>query len=82
MAHPQLSAGFFYGPRNRLAYVAPVATDPDYRRLGRAAVLESIRRARERGATAAFVGPEQEFYLSFGFEDVHPNNYWLKFPGS
>jgi predicted N-acetyltransferase YhbS len=62
--------GVWYAPALRLAYVEPVATDPDYRRrgLGRAVVLEALRRAHALGATRALVGSDQPFYLSFGFQ--------------
>jgi ribosomal protein S18 acetylase RimI-like enzyme len=44
--------GMFYDASSRFCYVEPVATDPDYRRLGlgKAAVLEGIRRCAEQGA--------------------------------
>ena len=72
--------GMFYEPTNRYAYVEPVATDPDYRRrgLGRAAVLEGIRRCGELGATVAYVGSSQRFYLSFGFEVIYTTECWQK----
>lgn len=62
-------AGTWYDNANKVAMVEPVATDPDFRRmgLGRAAVLEGIRRCGELGAKTAIVGSDQEFYLSFGF---------------
>ena len=55
--------GMWFEPVNRIAYVEPVATDPDYRRmgLGRAAVLEGVRRCGERGATVAYVGTAMPF---------------------
>lgn len=75
--------GMFYEPTNRYAYVEPVATDPDYRRmgLGRAAVLEGIRRCGELGATVAYVGSDQAFYLSLGFEVIHTSECWEKVLG-
>jgi ribosomal protein S18 acetylase RimI-like enzyme len=44
--------GMWYEAANKIAYVEPVATDPDYRRmgLGKALVLEGIRRCRNLGA--------------------------------
>jgi GNAT superfamily N-acetyltransferase len=72
--------GMFYEPTGRFAYVEPVATDPDYRRmgLGRAAVLEGIRRCGALGATVAYVGSEQAFYQSMGFRKVYNSECWLK----
>jgi GNAT superfamily N-acetyltransferase len=73
--------GMFYEPTNRYAYVEPVATDPDCRRrgLGRAAVLEGIRRCGELGATVAYVGSNQPFYLSFGFDVIYTSECWQKY---
>jgi len=72
--------GMWYDPANRFAYVEPVATDPDYRRrgLGRACVLEGIRRCGELGATAAYVGAVKPFYRSLGFAKLFTANCWLK----
>lgn len=74
-------AGTWYEPVRRICYVEPVATDPTYRRLGlgRAAVLEGIRRCAALGATAAFVGSDQEFYLSFGFKKIFTSQRWVKY---
>jgi GNAT superfamily N-acetyltransferase len=73
--------GMFYVPQHRLAHVEPVATDPDYRRmgLGRAAVLEGIRRCSVLGATVAYVGSDQQFYRSFGFAKSYDTECWLKY---
>ncbi len=73
-------AGLWFEPVNRYAYVEPVATDPDYRRmgLGRAAVLEGIRRCGELGARVAYVGSNQAFYQSLGFKVLHALNCWVK----
>lgn len=72
--------GMFYEPANRFAYVEPVATDPDYRRmgLGKAAVLEGIRRCSELGATVAYVGNDLPIYRAIGFKKVYISECWLK----
>lgn len=72
--------GMWFDHANRFGYVEPVATDPDYRRrgLGRAAVLEGIRRCGELGATVAYVATDMPFYLSFGFGKLFDVNCWLK----
>ena len=72
--------GMWYDAVNRFGYVEPVATDPDYRRrgLGSAAVLDSIRRCGEQGATVAYVGSDLPFYLSIGFRRLFTQNCWLK----
>jgi GNAT superfamily N-acetyltransferase len=72
--------GTFYEPNGRFCYVEPVATDPAYRRkgLGRAAVLEGIRRCGALGATDAYVGSNQQFYLSLGFQVIYTSQCWRK----
>jgi predicted N-acetyltransferase YhbS len=73
-------AGTWFEATNRYAYVEPVATDPDYRRrgLGRAAVLEGIRRCAELGATVAYVGSDLPFYLAIGFEKIYTSQCWTR----
>jgi len=73
-------AGVWVVPENGIAYVEPVATDPLYRRLGlgRAAVVEALRRARDAGARTAWVGSDQEFYRSFGFRVTCTTNMYLR----
>lgn len=72
--------GMFYEPANQYGYVEPVATDPNYRRLGlgKAAVLEGIRRCGLLGATTAYVGSEQAFYLALGFRVIFTSECWVK----
>lgn len=72
--------GMFYEPVNRYAYVEPVATDPSFRRLGlgKAVVLEGIRRCARLGAQVAFVASDQEFYRAIGFEVLGASEAWVK----
>ena len=72
--------GTWYEPHNKIAYVEPVATDPDYRRmgLGTAAVLEGIKRCGELGATVAYIGSERTFYLNMGFKKLYNIYQWTK----
>lgn len=72
--------GMFYQPEGRYGYVEPVATNPDYRRmgLGKAAVLEGIRRCAELGAVEAFVGSNQLFYQALGFKVIFTSQCWSK----
>jgi predicted N-acetyltransferase YhbS len=72
--------GMWLDAVNRVAYVEPVATDPDYRRrgLGTAVVLEGVRRCVAEGAEAAFVGSIQPFYRSMGFRPVSRHSLWRK----
>lgn len=74
------SAECKYDKRNDYAYVEPVATDPDYRRLGlgRAAVLEGIKRCMDMEATVAYVGSRQQFYNSIGSRPLFKSRWWKK----
>lgn len=71
-------AGTWHWPGSDYAMVEPVCTDPDFRRLGcgRAAVLDAVRRCRERGARWAYVGSDQEFYRTMGFEPAGRSTWW------
>ncbi len=73
--------GMFYDATHRFGYVEPVATVPAYRRrgLGRAAVLEGIRRCGELGATVAYVGSDQAFYQAIGFYKVFDTECWVRY---
>ena len=73
--------GMWYEPVNRFAYVEPVATDPDFRRmgLGKAAVLEGIRRCGALGARVAYVGSDELFYQALGFKRIYTSECWLKY---
>jgi GNAT superfamily N-acetyltransferase len=65
---------------NHYAYVEPLATDPDFRRLGlgKATVLEGIRCCAGLGATVAFVGNDLSFYQAIGFRKVLGSECWIK----
>jgi predicted N-acetyltransferase YhbS len=73
--------GMFCVPSCGYAYVEPVATDPAYRRmgLGRAAVLEGVRRCGRLGAAVAYVGSDQAFYRALGFLPVYTSQCWVRF---
>lgn len=70
--------GMWYREGTDYALVEPVATDPAYRRLGlgKAAVLEGVRRCRDLGAKEAFVGSSQQFYYSIGFRPYSTKTWW------
>jgi GNAT superfamily N-acetyltransferase len=72
--------GMWFEAQHRIAYVEPVATDPDFRRmgLGKAAVVEGIRRCRDEGATVAYVGTAMPFYLSMGFRRMYRMSVWQR----
>jgi len=70
--------GMWYDNASQSALVEPVATDPAYRKmgLGKAAVLEGVRRCGELGAKRAFVGSSQQFYYSIGFRPCATSSMW------
>ena len=72
--------GIWFEPVHSIAYVEPVATDPDYRRMGlaRVAVLEGIHRCGAMGAGVACVGAALPLYLSLGFRPVYSSSLWQK----
>lgn len=72
--------GMYYMPEIKVAYLEPLATDPDFRRMGmaKAAVLESMRRVQALGAEVCWVGSGQEFYTSIGFEIKFTIYPWAK----
>jgi predicted N-acetyltransferase YhbS len=74
-------SGIWVVKANRVAYIEPVATDPDYRRmgLGKAAVLECVHRSAALGAEVAWVGSGQEFYLAIGFTKMFDVFPWIKY---
>lgn len=70
--------GMWYEPGSEYAIVEPVATIPEYRKLGlgKAAVLEGIKRCRRLGANKVFVGSRQQFYYSIGFRPCLSFSWW------
>lgn len=70
----------WWDPANRLGIVEPVSTHPDYRRmgLGRACVLEGVRRAGALGAARVQVGTRMHFYLAIGFRPVAAIHAWMR----
>ncbi len=72
--------GMWLDPASPDALVEPVATDPQYRRLGlgKAAVLEGVRRCGIRGAKRALVGSCQQFYYSIGFRPLNTYTWWAE----
>jgi GNAT superfamily N-acetyltransferase len=74
--------GMWYDKKSKSALVEPVATEPAYRKmgLGKAAVLEGIKRCGELGAERAFVGSSQQFYYSIGFRPYATSTWWKEKP--
>lgn len=70
----------WWDEHNKIASLEPVGTTPEHRRKGlaRAVVLEAIRRVADLGAERVFVGSDQEFYLSLGFELAYLAHHWVK----
>jgi GNAT superfamily N-acetyltransferase len=70
--------GMWYDPVAGFAVVEPLATDPQYRKmgLGKAAVLEGIQRCARLGAKTVFVGSSQQFYYSIGFRPYATATQW------
>lgn len=69
--------GMWYDEEAGFAVVEPVATVPEYRKMGlaKAAVLEGIKRT---GANQVLVGSSQQFYYNIGFYPYATNTLWLK----
>ena len=72
--------GMWQDAASENALVEPVATDPAYRKmgLGRAAVLEAIRRCGKLGAKRAFVDSSQQFYYQIGFRPYATFTFWAE----
>jgi predicted N-acetyltransferase YhbS len=70
----------WWDEHNRIAMLEPVGTVPEHRRRGlaRAVVLEAVRRVAALGAERVFVGSDQQFYLSLGFEMKYAGHHWQK----
>lgn len=72
-------SGMWCIPNSGYAYVEPVFTLPEYRKmgLGRAAVLEGVNRCGKLGAKQAYVLSSQQFYYSIGFYPIQNETWWL-----
>ena len=70
--------GMWYQQGDFYCYVEPVATDPEYRKmgLGKAVVLEAVRRCGNLGAKQAIVGSEQQFYYNIGFYPIYTGTWF------
>lgn len=74
-------AGLWYVEKHKYAYVEPVATVPEYRKMGlaKAALLEAIRRCSLLGAETVYVESSLPIYLSCGFKKIFSRYPWLKY---
>lgn len=72
--------GMWFDPKAGYAVIEPVATDPAYRKmgLGKAAVLEGIRRVGLLGAKRSLVGSSQQFYYNIGLRPYATSTVWRK----
>ena len=72
-------AGMWFDEKNKYAYLEPLATVPEYRRMGLAtiALSEGMRKTKALGATYCF-GGVSEFYTAIGFETICHHELWKK----
>lgn len=72
-------AGMWWTPENRLAYMEPLCTVPEYRGQGLASAIlsELARRMRSLGA-AQMTGGCNPFYTKIGFKPADVWTYWKK----
>lgn len=72
-------AGMWLVPENKLAYLEPLCTVPEYRRMGlaSAALSELYRRTVVRGATH-MTGGADPFYFSIGYEGLLNRSVWRR----
>lgn len=70
--------GLWYNLGEDYAYVEPVVTDPDYRKIGlaKAAIYEAVLRAAKLGAKEAYVVSSQQFYYNLGFRPHCTETWW------
>jgi len=70
--------GIWHTKESKMVCIEPVATDPDYQKmgLGRAAVYEALRRSHELGANSAVVYSSIQFYYSIGFRPNASATWW------
>ena len=71
--------GMWCIPDSEYAYVEPVFTLPEYRKLGlgKAAVLEGVKRCGKLGAKQAYVLSSQQFYYNIGFYPCQNDTWWI-----
>lgn len=72
-------AGMWWTPENKLAYMEPLCTIPEYRQRGlaAAALSEMYRRTKALGATH-MTGGTNAFYKAIGYKPAVKWTYWKK----
>lgn len=70
--------GMWYDEDCEYAVIEPLATDPDFRKLGlgKAVAFEGIKRCAQLGAKYAFVYASQQFYYNIGFRPYESSTWW------
>ncbi|MFP4394209.1 MAG: GNAT family N-acetyltransferase [Anaerolineales bacterium] len=70
----------WYDARNRMGIFEPVCTHPAYRRMGmgRAVMMEGMRRVAALSAETAQVGSGLQFYEAIGFRKICVSYRWSK----
>ena len=73
-------ATMWYDDVNKVGTLEPVGTHPDHRKKGLAkrAIYRACNLIINRGATAVYVGSEQEFYKKIGFSPISTDNVYKK----
>lgn len=72
-------AGMWFDEKNKYAYLEPLATVPQYRRMGLAAIalIEGMKKTKALGAAYCF-GGAPDFYTGMGFETICNRQAWKK----
>lgn len=72
-------AGMWFNPMHNYAYLEPLCTIPEYRKmgLGRVALMEAMKKTKALGATYCF-GGDSDFYINLGFEVICHREVWSK----
>jgi len=73
-------ATMWYDPDNQIGILEPVGTHKDHRRLGlgKSAINRGCNMIKALGATAVYVGSDQEFYKALGFSPVSTDYVYKK----
>ena len=72
-------AGMWLDEKNGYAYLEPLCTQPEYRRMGlaRYALTDAMKNTARFGARYCF-GGDREFYTAMGFQTVLRRQVWEK----
>ena len=72
-------AGMWFNEANKYAYLEPLVTVPEFRKMGLAtiALVESMKKTKKLGAKYCF-GDANEFYSKIGFKTICYRELWKK----